>query len=311
MKALHVHFLPIVLLTSSLHATVIISENSPSRLTFTWKLDSYDTLSIMDSGRYVTGFSFDDENIMLGDYGEAAIPGHSVYAGMPLTGNVSVSFTPGPSRTIRLAHPLKRHPERGAQMGRGSRTDIRQGAGWVTEPRYTWFRNLRAAHVVIAPVRYDEQQMTVELLERGSCTIEFPFGAQITRATGTPSSDYQRMLKRLLLNYDRALPWTKSTVRSLKKAADQYPFDFTQQVYTFKIGDGHSGYNEMTVKENGILKLTGSQIKKLFDRDSALIGMTRVALYGSWKGLLEGAPDGGARQWSYSRRRQGDSAVSL
>jgi hypothetical protein len=285
MKALHAHFLPIVLLTSSLPATVIISENSPSHLTFTWKLDSYDTLSLMDSGRYVTSLSFDDENIMLGDYGEAAVPGHSVYAGIPLTGNVSVSFTPGPSRTIRLAHPLKRHPERSAQMGNGSRTDIRQGAGWVTEPRYTWFRNLRAAHVVIAPVKYDEQQMTVELLESGTCTIAFPYGAQSARTAGIPS-DYQRMLKRLLLNYGRALPWTKSMVRPLKKAADPYPFDYNQQVYTFKIGDGHSGFNETTVKENGIIKIPGSQIKRKFSSDSALIGMTSVALYGSWKGAL-------------------------
>jgi hypothetical protein len=277
-----------------LQASVRITENTSSRLTFTWELGAFDTVTLSDSGSYVTSLSFDGENIMLGDYGEAAIPAHSVYAGMPLTGNVRVSFTPGSSRTIRLAHPLKRHPERIAQMGSTSRTDIRQGAGWVTEPRYTWFRNLRAAHVVIAPVRYNEEQMTVELLESGACTITFPNGAQSTRSAGA-SSDYQRMLKQLLLNYDRAQPWTKSTVRSLKKAADQYPFDYAQQVYTFKIGDGHSGFNEMTVKENGVLKLSGSQIKKLFDRDSALIGMSRLALYGSWKGALPmEAPGSGA-----------------
>ncbi|RPI97614.1 MAG: hypothetical protein EHM32_01135, partial [Spirochaetales bacterium] len=164
----------------------------------------------------------------------------------------------------------------------------------VTEPRYTWFRTLRAAHVVIAPVRYNEEQMTVELLESGTCTIAFPYGAQGPRTAGL-SSDYQRMLKQLFLNYDQSLPWAKSTVRPLKKAADPYPFDYNQKVYTFTVGDGHGGYNEMTVKENGVIKLPGNQIKRLFSEDSALIGMSRVALYASPKGGLpmEASPIGG------------------
>jgi hypothetical protein len=283
-----------VLLLLPLQASIRITENTSSRLTFTWELGAFDTVTVSDSGRYVTTLSFDDANTVLGDYGEAAIPAHSVYAGMPLTGAVRVSFTPGPSRIVQLSHPLKRHPQRDARMQGGSRTDIRQGAGWVTEPRYTWFRTLRAAHVVIAPVRYNEQQMTVELLESGTCTIAFPYGAQSPRTAGV-SSDYQRMLKQLFLNYDQSLPWAKSTVRPLKKSADPYPFDDNQKVYTFTIGDGHGGYNEMTVKENGVIKLPGAQIKRLFDDGSTLIHMSSVALYASSKGGLpmEASPIGG------------------
>jgi hypothetical protein len=268
-----------------LSASVTVIENSASRLKFKWEIGSFDTITVVDSGRSFSTISFSGENMMLGDYGEAAIPGYSVYAGMPLTGSVRVDFSPGSVQAIHLDHPLKHHPAKTPQNPGGSRTDIRQGASWVAGPHYTWFRNLRASNIVICPIRYDESSRTVQLLQSGECTIEFPPASQTSRP-GAVLSDYQRMLKRIVLNYDVAQSWTEAVSRPLQKAADPYPFDYNQQVYTFKIGDGHGGFNEMTVKENGILKIPGSQIKRLFSRDSSLIGTGRVALYGSWKGPL-------------------------
>jgi hypothetical protein len=268
-----------------LFASVTIIENTPQRLTFKWELGTVDTVSVSDSGRPFTTLSFDGANIMMGDYGEAAIPGYSLYAGIPLSGPVKVGFTPGSVRTVRLDNPLKRHPDKTVLNANEPRTDIRPAASWITNPQYTWFRSLRAAHIVICPVRYDEQSQTVQLLESGECTIEFP---RSSNASKSPSriSDYQRMLSRLLLNYDVAHAWAAPLTRSLGKAADPYPFTYNQQVYTFKIGDGHNGFNEMTVRENGILKLPGSQIRRLFSNDSAIIATGRLALYGSWKGPL-------------------------
>ncbi|MBN2038317.1 MAG: hypothetical protein JW768_16370 [Chitinispirillaceae bacterium] len=274
-----------VLISFPAAASVTILENTPSQLRFAWNLGSLDTVSLLDSAQFVTTVLFDGANSVLGDFGEPVIPGYSVYAGIPLAGRAVVSFTPGPVRNVDLAHPLKRHPPRDGRIGKEAvRTTIRQGESWVTAPRYTWMRNLRVTHVVICPVRYNAALNRLTVLESGECTIRFPSAVRTLQPV-KPQSDFQRMLKSLVMNYEVALPWSKPLLRPLRKAPDPFPFDYSQQVYTFKIGDGHDDYNEMTIRENGILKISGAQVKRLF-KDSTLIGMQRVALYGSWKGAL-------------------------
>jgi hypothetical protein len=204
----------VFLMSSPLWASVHIIENSASRLTFRWELGGFDTTSQQDSGTLATLLTFAGENIALGAAGEPVLPGYSLYAGIPSAGSVRVSFTPGATQTIVLHHPLKIHRRvKGEAALPATQRDIRFSNLWISDPRYTAFRDLRAAHLVIRPVRYDAGSRTLRLLQSGECTIEFPAAAPTSVLPSAAASDYQRMLKRLLLNYDVAYHWTKPARR--------------------------------------------------------------------------------------------------
>jgi hypothetical protein len=274
-----------------LFSSIKVTQNTPQRIVFTWEPDGFDTCTLIDSGRFASNISFGSENTVLAGEGGEVLPGQSLYAGVPSSGDVGITFTPGQVRTVHLGFPLRKFKNNDRLEPEGR---LIPGTLWTVEKKYTRFRGLRALRLVICPVRWDETSSTVQLLESAECSIEFPSIISSSRP-GPGMTDYERMLKKLILNYDIASSWTVPDLHPLKKAVDPYPFDYNQPAYCFKIGDGHAGFNEMTVKENGILKIQGSQIRRLFSSDSALIGMNRVALYGSWKGSLPmDAPGTGA-----------------
>jgi hypothetical protein len=275
----------LLMLCGSVSASVRIIENSTTRLVFQWELGSIDTVSISDSGKLSTSLAFGGENIMLGADGEPAIPGFSVFAGMPLSGNVRVIFVPGPTRTLNLHHALRKIRWDGGKPV-VTPNAIQFSQAWISNPRYTWLKNMRATHLVINPFRYDARALTAEVLQSGECAIVFPAGSTASGARPAMTA-YQNMLKCTVLNYDvAAAAWTPAAKKSLRKTADPFPFEYGRQLLTFTIGDGHSGMNEVTIKENGILKITGSQLLRLFHASAGSIGMRNVSLYGSVKGKL-------------------------
>ena len=262
-------------------------------------MGGFDTTTLLDSGKLSTVVSFAGENIALGAVGEPLIPGMSLYAGIPAAGMVRVSFSPGATHTLTLHHPLKtRRRVQGEAALPPSQRDIRFLEPWISAPRYTAFGDLRAAHLVVRPVRYEAGSNALQFLETGECTIEFPPAPPSAAAAASATSDYQRMLKGLLLNYDVARTWAKTSARrSLHKVAsatgsDPFPLSYGQQVFTFTIGDGHGGMNEVTVKENGVVKITGAQIMRLFGRSAGTLSMSALAVYGSVKGELPLAAPG-------------------
>jgi len=271
----------LLLFCSPLAASVRIIESSASRLVFRWELGTFDTASLRFSGA----------NIILGSVGEPAIPGFSVYAGVPASGSVRVHFAPGTFRTITLNHPLKNNVIEGKGIFPMPQ-DVQFPDGWLSVPRYTWLKNMRATQLIIRPFQYDANTRAVRVLASGECTVEFPAPAPLSGARPA-ETDYQRMLKGLVLNYDVACQWMKPLrqQKALRKAADQFPFQYNQPLCTFTIGDGHAGTNAYTIKENGIVKIDGLQLKKLFASllstvDTAAIPLRSVALYASWKGAL-------------------------
>jgi hypothetical protein len=286
-------FIVYLLINSSpLLASVKIIESTQSRLVFRWELGSFDTVSILDSGKAAIRLNCSGTNMVLGAEGKTAIPGISFYAGIPLSGNIRVNFTPGQTTAITLNHPLQRNTSLGGRVP--SSGEILFPDGWISEPRYTWLRNMRAVHCIIRPFFYDSAAHTVRVLLSGVCTMEFP---AVTYSSGTrpAETDYLRMLKGLVLNYDVAAAWMKSRDRkalakALRKTADPFPMSYNQPILTFTIGDGFAGTNAYTTNENGILKIDGSQLKRLFaslgNVDTAAISTRRVALYASWKGEL-------------------------
>lgn len=273
------------LLCSSLFASITMVENTATRLTFKWEMGKFDTVSVKDSGKTVTSLSFPDNNIAMGLEGEPVVPGVSVFAGMPLSGNVIVHFSPGPVRTILLSNPLRKNSQQSSSGSFRKKDAAQFDNAWVSNPRYSWFRAMRTANVVIRPVSYDPASRTLEVLSGGECTIEFPAGAASSSVPGA-LTDYQRMLKKLVLNYDVAAKWVTPSKRPLRKTADIYTIEPGAERCIFKIGDGHSGINEATIRENGMVKITGAQMVHKFKRQPGTIGISSVALFASCKGPL-------------------------
>ena len=266
--------------------SVTVTENTSSRLVFRWDLSSFDTASIRDStGKLETMLGFKGENISLGSAGEPVIPGRSVYVGIPLSGAIRVSFNAGQIQTLRLHHPLLKNSIKGA--GKFPQKQVLQFVDeWVSQPRYTWLKTMRAAQIGIRPFLAAGDGQTVRILRSGVCTIEFPASAPGSPARGAKTA-YQKMQKQLVLNYGVASTWISAPAKSLLKAVDPYPLTYGDPTLkTFTIGDGHSGMNEMTTNENGILKITGAQIIHLWGAQAGQVGMGQVALYASTKGAL-------------------------
>ena len=303
--------------------SVTVVENTSSRLVFKWELPRFDSVSLKDSGKFATLLSFKGQNFVLGSAGEPMVPGNSVYVGIPSSGTIQVSFNADRVQTIRLKYPLHKYPLKGYGKFR-KKQDQQFVDDWVSEPAYTWFKTLRAAQLVIRPFLPAGDGQTVRVLRSGECTIEFPAAAPGGRAhlVKTP---YQKMEKRLLLNYDIASAWISlsksagtptaaaasasgksgstsaaktalgvaavssgSLGKSLAKTvADSYPLTYGDATLrTFTIGDGHSGQNEMSTNENGMLMITGAQILHLWGAQYSQIGMGQVTLYASAKGQL-------------------------
>jgi hypothetical protein len=285
---------------SAAFSSVRITENSPARLRFHWEMGKIDTATLLDSGKLSTAIDFSNDNFSLGSIGEPVIPGYSFFAGIPSSGAVRVSFTAGPTRRLALSHPLKIHRRvAGEPQLPHQHKDFQFLDPWISEPRYTAFRDLRAVQLVIRPVRYTPGATSAELLQSGECTIEFPVSQYVATKDAAPSGDYRKMVRGLLLNDDVAHSWFAARQAGLHKmltsGSDAFPFDYSLTVKTFTIGDGHDGMHEGTIRENGILKLSGSQVLSLLGVAPGALAMSRVALYASVKGALpERIPDPGA-----------------
>ncbi|MGA2506603.1 MAG: C25 family cysteine peptidase [Chitinispirillaceae bacterium] len=274
----------LLLMACPLAASVRVIQNTTSRLVFRWELGSFDTATLTFSGA----------NVILGSVGKPAIPGFSVYAGIPVSGQVRVHFVPGTFRTITLRHPLKNNMIDGGKIYPMPK-DIQFPDGWISVPRYTWLKNMRAVNLIIRPFRYDANTHTAQVLASGECTVDFPAGTPLSRSMQPMvTAAYQRVLKQQVLNYDVATGWMKPLQRKgLGKTADAFPLSSLQPRCTFTIGDGHAGMNSYQINENGILKIGGAQLKRIFGSlhgnvnvDTSFMAINSVALYASFKGEL-------------------------
>ncbi|MCU0609404.1 MAG: hypothetical protein MUF22_06530 [Chitinispirillaceae bacterium] len=276
----------------SVSASVTVIESTPEKLTFRWEIGKIDTASLSDSsGGVFSSISFSDGNITLGNAGESAIPGQSVFAGVPASGTLRIRFSPGATTTLSLSHPLKVRPAN--QLP----DKFRFADQWISQPSYSRFRDLRAAQFVIRPFSSVKNSRSVRILTSAECTVEFPVPApSISSGARTAAGDYERMLRKLLLNYDVAAAWRDqgSTARAAsqrKTACEDAVFadDPGMRRLKFKIGDGHNYMNEVTTKENGVLKITGAQILRLL-KPSTPVYIADIVLYASWKGELPEVP---------------------
>ncbi|MBN1578946.1 MAG: hypothetical protein JW913_20460 [Chitinispirillaceae bacterium] len=273
-------------LVASLRAQVTVVENTPQQLTFSWDLNGIDTSLFFDGEKPVTSLSFTGSDISIGGEGEFVLPGYALVMGVPPEGEISAVLTPLTTKTIPLAHPPATWKGR---SGVPRKSTIVFSNRWIAHPEYSIFRSQRTARLVIRPVQYDATTRAIVYLAKGTCTIRFPQTPYRSRSMKT-GGDFELMLRRLLVNYDAARGWRAATPLA-KKTVSPYPLPPDQKMFMFRIGDGHEGLNEATIRENGIVKITGKRIRELF----GAVPPARVKLYAAFKGMLpDTLPDDGS-----------------
>ncbi|MFP4162335.1 MAG: type IX secretion system sortase PorU [Chitinispirillaceae bacterium] len=274
MKYKTVLFFLISAVCFSASASVEVLENNPRRLVLRWEMDDFDTVSVQDSTGISTLLSFAEDNVVTGDPGEVLLPGYSMNVGVPVKGNVRVSVSPEEVYTQKLANPLKKR--------NGVSDSLDFSAGWVSEPIYKHLREYRAAQVVVRPFQsYEDKE--IRILKRAVITFSFP-SSEHSGHRWEPSSDYERMVRKLLVNFSTAQGWF-GTDRVLSKTSSESAFPlFGQKVYRFSIGDGSRDLNETSTKKNGVVKIRGERIQSLFGES---VKFSTVALYASVKGELD------------------------
>jgi hypothetical protein len=272
-------FTLILVLFAAAAANVTVVESTPSRLVLSWEMAGFETAALSGGRGQVTRIFYDGGHVPTGDSGAVMIPAYSIHAGVPGQGAVRVTVTPEELSTVRVANPLER---RGSAPG--PHEHVFRSA-WVSEPVYGTLRDYRNAHILLRPVR-DLGSGSVQLLKKARVTIDFP-AASHTGVTWAPRGDYERMVRSLLLNFNTAQGWQPARGRSLRKAASEiesYPFAPNQRIAAFRVGDGHRGGNEVSLKENTLIRISGKRIRELFG-DSVRI--SNVSLYASPKGEME------------------------
>ena len=254
-----------------------IIENTSKKFTFEWTTDN---LRIVQSAGAPASVSFAGANVDLGDNGEPVIPAYSMYVGVPRQGAVSVSLVATASHTVQLTRPLRLR----IAPGLGPRyPGLRFTGSWISDPQYVQFGRLRSGRFIIRPVLYDKESNTVRVLDRAQCTIDFPPAPQAAAAPAPPASDYGHMLKRLILNYPVAAGWTAAAGMPKRAAVKEFPLVPSQSMISFRVGDGHSGLNEGTIDENGIIRIMASDIVRILGYAPSV---EQVALYASYKGIM-------------------------
>ena len=272
---------PVVFVVAfQLNASITVLENTPQRFSFSWQLDGVDTNSVPDgSGSRMVSLGFSGSDVALGEYGEAVLPGKTVILGVPAEGAVSATVSSVQTRTIRLAYPVATWRDKASE---GRQEEVAWPARWISTPDYSLYRAQRVARFLLKPVVYDPAAKTVTVLSRATVTITFPASAANRRAAAVRGSDYEAMLKSLLMNYESALGFRSAASLGKRASAPSYPLPPSVKQYTFKVGDGHTGLNEAMTDEDGIMKLPGKRITTLF----GAVSMAAVRLYGAEKGML-------------------------
>ena len=282
-----VSLLVLLAVAQALLAGIQVSENTTSRLSFIWEMEN---VGVADSSGNGASVWFKNQNVDLGDSGEAAMPGFSFYVGIPPQGAITIQWTPLQTRTIALRHAMRK---RLGPKGIKRLPDLHFADQWLSTPRAAVFGKLRANQFIVKPFLYDEKTNSLTVLEKASCVVTFPASPRQSGGGVSRPSDYQRMLSKLLINYDIASSWSIAPAGgSLGKRAMAPQFPLSpggQSLGAFSIGDGHDSINEATINENGMIKLSGSSLIGLFGTG---VSWNRLACYASYKGELPAtAPD--------------------
>ncbi|MCL2688319.1 MAG: C25 family cysteine peptidase [Chitinispirillia bacterium] len=260
------------------HASVTVIESTPSRLVLSWKMEGFQTVTVKTAqDGDVTALSFNGGYVLTGDSGASAIPGFSLYAGVPPQGNIRVTLDPQETSVLRIGNPLQK------RISAKNQPDPTFSSRWISAPSYSSMRDYRTVSLVIRPIS-DLGGGRIQLLRSARIVIDFPPSSH-NGAVWEPKSDYERMVRRLLSNFNVSQGWQQSERPALRRALempDPFPLTVSQQFASFKVSSAERG-NEASTRGNKLIKISGSKIRELFDGN---VQIGSVALYASTKGEL-------------------------
>jgi hypothetical protein len=273
-------FLGVMLLCAGVQlcvASVRIIENTPQKLTFEWTTD--DIKIIQDQGGPAR-LSFAGANVDLGENNEPVIPAYAFYIGVPPQGEALASFSVGASHTTVLSQ----QPRTRSAPNAGKRyPDLVFSQPWISNARVCRLSDLNCRQFFLRPFVYDRAARVLQVLDKGVFTIEFPMAPSRGTAKTPPRSDFKRMIRQLVVNYDVACGWTAASTLAKRATMKQLPLSATDVMASFTVGDGHGGISEGTIDENGVYKIMGSDLVRMFGPKALL---SRIALFASYKGEL-------------------------
>ena len=279
----------IILATSALYAAITVERSDAQQLVLNWELSHFDTTTRgSNQNDPQTSLTWPESNCEISTEDQSTLPAFSFYAGIPQTGTVQISIIPLATRTIKLTNRLLIN-----QITTQSPSAVPQQRWqnqWISEATYAKFRDYQAAQWIIRPFLYNKTSQTIQVLNRAQIIVTFPASNKTPAALR--QNDYDRMLAGLFLNYPVAAQWRVPAVKSLAKKLAATAFaPGSGTLLTFAVGDGHAGFNEGTTSENGIYKISGSDLLKL-PGANANSSLNNFTVYASSKHSLPFASPG-------------------
>jgi hypothetical protein len=269
----------VVVFTLSLQARadIAIIKNTPQQLTFAFDMRDFSITPVKIGETTVSQISFEGNNTELGIAGDRALPALSVTVGVPLSGDIVVSFAAEAVSPVPLAAPLP------LLSNDNKRTAAQEPVfvdPWISQPEYFRLRDQRTAQLFLRPCRLDAQGQALIVLQKGVCTIDFPpAGIQAGPAGKDTRSAYEGMLAHLLLNYSTARAWRQPAAIPLSRVAVKAAsLPVSATTATFSINDGFTETNESTTDENSLVRISGEALIDVFGTNVAI---DRIALLAS------------------------------
>jgi hypothetical protein len=279
MRTLFISLLALCAGTQICSASVRIIENTPRKLSFEWTTDD---LKVSQGKEGQAQLSFGGANVDLGEKNEPLIPAYSFYVGVPPQGEAVFTFTATANHNVVLSNPPRTRKAPNAVGRRYPNLVFSQQ--WISNPRSSLMSDLTCRQFFLRPFVYDPSTKVLQVLDKGVFTISFPSAPSRGVAKTLQRSDFKSMVRQLVLNYDIAAGWAAASSRLAKRAqARQFPLTVTDSMATFTVGDGHSGICEGTIEENGVIRIAGSDLVRMFGTG---VSIGRIALYASYKGEL-------------------------
>jgi Peptidase family C25 len=258
-------------------AAIRIIENTPQKLTFEWTTDAAKV--VQNRGGWAE-LSFSGANVDLGENNEPIIPAYSFYVAVPPQGDAGSNFSVTASHSVVLSHPPRTRiaPHTGRRF-----PNLVFSQPWISNGRVSLLSDLSCRQFFLRPFVYNPQTKALQVLDKGVFTISFPSVPSRGVAKVQPRSDFKRMARQLVMNYDVASGWPASASLAKSARIKQYPLTVTDAMASFTRGDGHSGISEGTIDENGVIKLMGSDLIRMFGPN---VPLSRIELLASYKGEL-------------------------
>lgn len=268
-----------VIVVSAMNAAagLRVTASTDQRMTMDWTMESFEA----NEGPGGIWLSTPDANTELREPGTSAAPVHVFHVGVPPLGWARVTVVPLEVTTRVLTRPLATIALDTSHARRAPVPRFLQA--WMSAGERVTVGPLRAMYYVLNPFRYDDRTRTLSVLKRARVEVTIDRGAPAATTT-VGTTGFTPVLKKTILNYDRARAWAPAPpTRSMRKAQARSALDPRLPLATFRIGDGTSGLNEGLTEENGLVRLTGSAIGSALGQN---LEIHRIALYAAVKGEL-------------------------